>query len=500
MRFGILIIRLNYEVKVVKKPKTYQLIVVLSMLLSMVSFGSFQLTEEVSAQEEGKIYSIVTDTSYAPFEFYDGDGELVGIDIEILAAIAEDQGFEYELMLLPFSSGLQAIESGQADGMIAGMGITPDRENSFDFSEPYFQGGSMFAVANDSEVESLEDLEGHTVAVKIGTTGEAIANEISSEYGFETVTFEDSVNMYQDVSAGNSVAVIEDAPVMQYAVNTGTVDLRLIGEEMDSIPFGFAVNKGSNPELIEMFDAGLENIQASGQYDEILATYLGDGSGGPEAVDSSFFGQIRQNWDSLLSGLLTTIYITLISIVLAMVIGILLGLMRSGQSKILSGIALVYIDIMRGIPLLVLAFFIYFGIPQMTGLNLSASVAGITTLSLNAAAYVAENVRGGIKAVTKGQSEAGRSLGLSYGTTMKRIILPQAFKIMIPSFINQFVITLKDTSILSVIGLVELTQTGRIIIARTYQSGSMWLIIGLMYVILITALTKISNRLEKELM
>lgn len=356
----------------------------------------------------------------------------------------------------------------------------------------------MFAVAADSEIESLEDLKGYNVAVKIGTTGEAIAQELSGEYGFSVTTFEDSVNMYQDVIAGNSQAVIEDAPVMQYAVNTGAVDLRLIGEEMESIPFGFAVNKGNNSELIEMFNAGLTNIQASGEYDEILATYLGNESS-EEAVDSSFFGQIRQNWPALSSGLVTTIWITLVAFVLAMFIGILIGLMRSGQSAVLSGIALVYVDIMRGVPLLVLAFFIYFGIPQMTGINLSASVAGILTLSLNAAAYVAENVRGGIQAVAKGQAEAGRSLGLNYGKTMRRIILPQAFKIMIPSFINQFVITLKDTSILSVIGLVELTQTGRIIIARTYQSGNMWLIIGLMYIILITILTKISNRLEKEL-
>lgn len=482
-----------------KKVKTYRLIVALFLVLSYIGLGNEKLGNvTVQAQPSEKVYSIVTDTSYAPFEFLDGEGNLIGIDIDLLAAIAEDQGFEYELMNLPFSSGLQAIESGQADGMIAGMGITDERKDSFDFSDPYFQGGSMFAVAADSEIESLEDLKGYNVAVKIGTTGEAIAQELSGEYGFSVTTFEDSVNMYQDVIAGNSQAVIEDAPVMQYAVNTGAVDLRLIGEEMESIPFGFAVNKGNNSELIEMFNAGLTNIQASGEYNEILATYLGNESS-EEAVDSSFFGQIRQNWPALSSGLVTTIWITLVAFVLAMFIGILIGLMRSGQSAVLSGIALVYVDIMRGVPLLVLAFFIYFGIPQMTGINLSASVAGILTLSLNAAAYVAENVRGGIQAVAKGQAEAGRSLGLNYGKTMRRIILPQAFKIMIPSFINQFVITLKDTSILSVIGLVELTQTGRIIIARTYQSGNMWLIIGLMYIILITILTKISNRLEKEL-
>ncbi len=154
---------------------------------------------------------------------------------------------------------------------------------------------------------------------------------------------------------------------------------------------------------------------------------------------------------------------------------------------------------MRGIPLIVLAFFVYFSIPQFLNIQLSAYIAGVITLSLNTTAYIAELVRGGIQAVAGGQLEAARSLGLPYPTSMRKIVLPQAIKIMIPSFINQFVITLKDTSILSVIGIVELTQTGKIIIARTYSSGNMWLIIGIMYIILITILTKLSNVLERKM-
>lgn len=198
-------------------------------------------------------------------------------------------------------------------------------------------------------------------------------------------------------------------------------------------------------------------------------------------------------------GLGKTLMATILSLIIAFILGTLLGLMKASHNNILRGVSTVYIDIMRGLPLLVLAFFIYFGIPQMTGIKFSNLIAGVLTLGLNAAAYVAEIVRGGVQSIAQGQMEAGRSLGLSRKTTMKKIVLPQAFKIMLPSFINQFVITLKDTSILSVIGMVELTQTGRIIIARTYQSGSMWLIVGIIYVIIITILTKISKLLEKEL-
>ncbi|MCZ0717628.1 ABC transporter substrate-binding protein/permease [Aerococcus kribbianus] len=466
------------------------------LFLALFSFDFLAGASPVSAEEK-ETYTIITASDYAPFEFIDGNGDLVGIDVDILEAIAKDQGFEIDYRLMPFSSGLQALESNQADGMIAGMGITPEREESFDFSDPYYEAGSMFAARGDSDIETLDDLEGKNVATKIGSAGADIANEMKDEYGFTVTTFEDSVNMYQDVLSGNSDAVIEDYPVMAYAVNTGTIDLKLVGDEIDQIPFGFAVNKGENQELLEKFNAGLANIQESGEYEEIINRYVGSDV---EEVDNSFMGQLTNNFPALMQGLGNTLLLAVVSVLIALVLGIILGLMRAGNNSILSNIALVYIDLMRGLPLLVLAFFIYFGIPQLLNVNYSAFFAGIMTLGLNAAAYVAEIVRGGIQSIAKGQMEAGRSLGLNRKTTMKKIILPQAIKTMTPSLINQFVITLKDTSLLSVIGLVELTQTGRIIIARTYQSGSMWIIVGVIYVVIITLLTKLSNKLEKEML
>lgn len=477
-----------------KIMKLMSMILIVSTLIPLGLLGS----ETVGAQEENRTYIIGTDTTFAPFEFIDASGEYVGIDIDILEAISQDQGFDYELRPMGFSAALQALETGQVDGMIAGMGITPEREEAFDFSEPYYNAGVQFAVLEDSEIESLEDLEGLNVAVKTGTTGSMVATKLAEEYGYSLTQFEDSVNMYEDLQVGNSQAVIEDYPVMAYAAQTGGIPLRFIGEQQEITDYGFAVPGGENPELIEMFNAGLLNLMESGQYDEIIDNYLGEGAAEEAAQQAGFFDLIRVNAGALLDGLWTTIWVTLVSFAIALIIGIIIGLMRTSDNSLLKFIAQVYIDIMRGTPMIVLAFFVYFGVPQLTGFNFNAYTAGIVALSINAAAYIAEIVRGGIQAVGPGQGEAGRSLGLSSNLTMRHIILPQAFRIMIPSFINQFVITLKDTSILSVIGMVELTQTGRIIIARTYQSGLMWLIVGLMYIILITVLTKISNRLEKD--
>lgn len=484
--------------KNIRKFWMYTMLVISAAFIFVGINQSASIEAQAQEGEQEETYVIGTDTTYAPFEFVDDNGDFVGIDIDILDAIAEDQGFNYEINVLGFNAAVQALESQQVDGVIAGMGITEERQESFDFSDPYFDTTTMFGVPTDSDVETMEDLEGETVAVKTGTTGAEAAQELQDEYGFEIVQFEDSVTMYEDVNAGNAAAAVEDAPVMQYAMNTGAIDFRFIGEPIDSIPLGLAVPKGENQELVEMFNEGLQNIQESGEYDQIIERYLGEEAIQEQQQSGGFFSLLANNISPLLSGLWTTIWLTLISIIIAMIAGVIIGLMRTSDNKLLSGLGLLYIDIMRGIPLIVLSFFIYFGVPQLLGINMGAIQAGIATLSLNATAYIAEIVRGGINAVDPGQSEAGRSLGLSKRTTMRHIVLPQAIKIMVPSLINQFVITLKDSSILSVIGIAELTQTGRIIIARTYQSGAMWLIVGIMYIIVITILTKLSNYIERK--
>ena len=457
--------------------------------------ASVDTSLDVPAQN-GKTYIIATDTTFAPFEFQDANGNYVGIDMDLIRAIAKDQGFGIEIRPLGFNAALQALEAKQVDAVIAGMSITDERKQTFDFSEPYFESGVVMAVAADSDIDSYEDLEGLTVAVKTGTEGATFAESIKDEYGFTLSTFDDSANMYQDVIAGNSVAAFEDYPVMAYAIEGQGIALKLATEKEAGGSYGIAVAKDTNAELLNMINTGLANLQSNGTYEEILNDYLGSDT---EASNTSFFGLIQENWKTLLQGLGRTILITFASIVIALALGIFIGLFSVSPNKALNWIATIYVDIMRGVPLIVLAFFVYFSVPQLMGIRMSSTVAGIITLSLNAAAYLAEIFRGGIKAVDVGQMEAGRSLGLTYQTTMNKIILPQAIRIMIPSFINQFVITLKDTSILSIIGLVELTQTGKIIIARTYASGNMWLIIGLMYIIVITILTKISKNLEGRL-
>ena len=223
-------------------------------------------------------YKIATDTTFAPFEYADTDGTYVGIDVDILAAVAADQGFTYSLDPLGFDAALQAVQASQADGVIAGMSITEERKEVFDFSDPYFDSTVCATALAGGDITSLDDLKGKAVAVKTGTMSEKWAESLKAEYGFDTVQFDTSDVMYQDVIAGNTVACFEDTPVMGYAISTGSVDLAIIAEAESTsefaTPYGFAVKKGENAELLAAFNAGLANIKASGKYDEIVNTYI----------------------------------------------------------------------------------------------------------------------------------------------------------------------------------------------------------------------------------
>lgn len=221
----------------------------------------------------GKKYVINTDTTFAPFEFENEKGEMVGIDLDILKAVAEDQGFEYEVIPVGFSAACIALESGECDAVIAGMSITDERTAKYDFSEPYYDSGVGMAVLADSGLTAYEQLKGKIVAAKIGTEGCTFAESIADQYGFEVTQYESSSDMYQAVLNGEAAACFEDYPVIGYEISRG-LGLTLPTPMEKGSSYGFATLKGANPELVDMFNKGLENIKASGKYDEILNTYI----------------------------------------------------------------------------------------------------------------------------------------------------------------------------------------------------------------------------------
>ena len=225
----------------------------------------------------GEDYAIATDTAFRPFEYTDKSGELVGIDVELLAAIAKDQGFTYSIEPLGFDASIAACQGGMKDGMIAGASITEERKASgWIFSDGYFNATQSMAVAQGVPITGFEDLKGHSVAVTAGTLSKDYADSLAEQYGFKVVTYGSSLAVYMAVTGGDCAACFDDTPALEDYILNGGVFLQLVeGTANEGADYGFVVFSSEKQELIDKFNAGLANIKASGVYDEILAKYLG---------------------------------------------------------------------------------------------------------------------------------------------------------------------------------------------------------------------------------
>jgi ABC-type amino acid transport substrate-binding protein len=256
---------------------------ILSLILAGVLCAGLSACGEKPADDSSKNsqdaasnkkYVIYSDNSFAPFEYLDNaTNTYVGVDMDLLAAIAEDQKFSYEVKNEGFDAAMGAVQSGQADAMIAGMTIDDKRKQTFDFSEGYFEDGQILVVPADSTIASVEDLKGKKVAAKTSTKGAEYAAEQGEKLGFSVEYFEDSSTMYTSVLNKTHDACFEDFSVVGWAIKKEGLALKTVGDVVAPGYYGFAVKKGSNPELITMFNAGLKNIKENGKYNEILAKY-----------------------------------------------------------------------------------------------------------------------------------------------------------------------------------------------------------------------------------
>jgi polar amino acid transport system permease protein len=210
------------------------------------------------------------------------------------------------------------------------------------------------------------------------------------------------------------------------------------------------------------------------------------------------FNLIVQSLPLLLEGALVTIEITAIAVGIGFLLGLFVSICRLSGVKIIQFLAVSYVNIIRGTPMLVQIFLIYFALPMVVGQRIDPFIAAVAACSINSGAYVSEIFRAGIQSVDKGQMEAGRSLGLSWWQTMQFVILPQAFKHVIPPLGNEFISMTKETSLVSVIGFEELTRRGQLIIAKTYGSFEIWITVAIIYLIMTFGIARLVSYLEKR--
>lgn len=258
-----------------KKMKWVGLLLVPTMLLAACG----DTTDKEKATDEVKTYKVGIDVTFPPFE-YEENGKYVGIDVDLMKAIAKDQGFEIELKPMNFKGIIPAVQAKQVDIAIAGMSINKERKEVVDFTEPYFESGVSMAIKDTTkDIKSVEDLKGKTVAVKKGTVGSDYAESVKDKYGFKVTTFDTSDAMYQDVKNGRSLALFEDYPVITRAISEQEdSQLKVIGDRLQEDNYGIAVLKGENKELLKKLNAGLKNLKDNGEYDKILAKYISDGT------------------------------------------------------------------------------------------------------------------------------------------------------------------------------------------------------------------------------
>ncbi len=452
-----------------------------------------------STRAEDKVFQVATEPTFPPFEMpaLEGDG-LEGFDIDLMKAIGREAGLKVEFESLPFDGIIPALQSGTVDAAISGMTITAERAQTVSFSRPYFKSGLAIAVQKDNQdIKSFDELENKKIAVQIGTTGARKASVIA---GAQVRTFDSAPLALQELVNGNVDAVVNDAPVTLYAIKTGNLKgLKVVSELLTEEYYGIALPKNS-PALDTINNALLTLIE-NGTYQAIYQQWFAGEPPPLPATAPAYLAvaaesiSISQIFANLLRGALVTLELTVFGAFLGMIGGSLLAFARISPYLPLRWFARLYVDFFRGTPLLVQIFMLYFGLPALFqefgfNFNLERLPAAIAALSLNASAYLAEIVRGGIQSVEKGQWEASQSLGMSYIQTMSSVIFPQAFRRMLPPLGNEFITLLKDTSLVAVIGFEELFREGQLMVATTYRAFEIYAAVALIYL----ALTLFSSR------
>ncbi|HFZ5515090.1 ABC transporter permease subunit [Staphylococcus aureus] len=431
---------------------------------------------------------------YAPMEFehtVNGKTEYAGVDIDLAKKIAKDNNLKLKIVNMSFDSLLGALKTGKIDIIISGMTSTPERKKQVDFSDSYMMTKNIMLVKKDkvNEYKDIKNFNNKKVGAQKGTEQEKIAQ---TEIENASIT---SLSRLPDVilalKSGKVEGAVVEKPVAEAYLKQnpklGISNVKFNEEEKDTV---IAVPKDS-PKLLSQINKTIKEVKDKGLIDKYMtnaANAMNDDSGFISKYGSFF-----------LKGIKITILISLIGVALGSILGAFVALMKLSKIKIISWIASIYIEILRGTPMLVQVFIVFFGITAALGLDISALVCGTIALVINSSAYIAEIIRAGINAVDKGQMEAARSLGLNYRQTMKSVIMPQAIKNILPALGNEFVTLIKESSIVSTIGVGEIMFNAQVVQGISFDPFTPLLVAAALYFVLTFVLTRIMNMIEGRL-
>ncbi len=451
---------------------------------------------------------MVTNATFPPYE-YVRNGKIDGIDPHIIKTVASRIGYEVEIQDMSFDAVIVAVQSGKADIAASGITVTEERKKQVLFTIPYVVSEQVIIVPVNSDIKRSADLKGKKIGVQHGTTGDTYVTENIGE----PERYSHGPMAVAALKAGKIDAVVCDKEPSEVYISQNK-NLHVLREPLTYEEYAFAINK-NNPHLLENFNRVLTIMKESGELADIIETYknINNESTADISIEShSILGKIRSSFylnfvkDSryryLLNGFWNTLIITFGALFFGILIGFTVAIIRStadqtGKMKFLDFFCRLYLTVIRGTPVVVQLLIIYFVI--FGSVNIDKIVVAIIAFGINSGAYVAEIIRGGIMSIDKGQMEAGRSLGLSYNMTMGYIILPQAFKNVLPALGNEFIVLLKETSVAGYIALHDLTKGGDIIRSQTYDAFMPLIAVALIYLVVVVFLSKLLGILEKRL-
>jgi polar amino acid transport system substrate-binding protein len=444
----------------------------------------------------------------APYVFPDpkDPSHLVGFEVDLAAAIARELGVSARQSQNAWDSLIPALQRGDFDMAMNGLEITPQREELILFSVPYYIYTEQLVVRKEEQgIRGVTDLRGR----KAGTLSGTVAQDILTKAeGIDVRVYAGQVEPYADLAIGRIDAVLLDLPIAAY-YGKSNPKLKYAGEPVGEGFYGIAIRK-ADTDLKNQIDRILLKLHDSGELRKIYekwglwdATQHGlagkiRSSQGYVGIEESKKAPLYTFFPMLLKGAMITIAISTTAMLLAITLGLFLTLARLYGSPVLSGSATAYIELYRGTPLLIQLYILYYGLPNI-GISLSPLLAAFLGLGMNYAAYESELYRAGISAVPKGQMEAALSLGMTRTLAIRRIILPQAFRIALPGVTNDFIALFKDSSLVSIIAMVELTKTYSILAASTLRFFELGLIAALLYFLMSYPLSLLARRLETRM-
>lgn len=471
-----------------------------ALLLFLILPGAVSAQTSLQRVRQNGTLRIGTDATYPPLEYVE-NGQFEGFEIDLANAVARELGVRAEFINASFDGIFPALQNGSFDAVVSSVTITPERSASMLFSDPYYDSGQLIAVRQGTQgITTPNELVGKKVGVQINTTAHS---DLQKRTGVDVAVYNTIDLALLDLKNGRIDAVVGDAPVLRFMIRQSFQELQTVGRRFTDEKFGIVFAQSSE-DLRRATNAALWRIQDSGEYDRIHEKWFGEAaeraadqqaSGSrPSAFDTSI---VRKTWTLFLKGVWMTAKLAFLSLFLGLPIGLFLSLARVQSSRLLSVPAAFYVEVIRGTPLLVQILFIYFVLP-LFGIHLPAFTSGVIALTINSAAYISEIFRAGILSIDAGQMEAARALGMSYAQAMRRIILPQTFRRVVPPLTNEGIALLKDSSLVSVIGLTELARTGQELASRYAAPLTIWPIVALCYLLLTFPLTRVAEYLERR--